>query len=107
MTPKSTPVKALPFSPSQVGFVFFLDGSIGGAVIPKRQSANLCHVIIPVPQYVDQARLSWPREPFADLHTSVQPEGRTKHATAEGQDPPHPERELCVSYTHYLKLLSI
>lgn len=57
MTPKSTPVKALPFSPSQVGSVVqhmvelvavvvvcvFGGGAgwQGGAVIPKRESDNL------------------------------------------------------------------
>lgn len=57
---------------------------------------NLTHALL-VPQHVDKAGQSRPRESISYINTSVQSEGHCYDATAAGQDPSHSEGKLDVS----------
>lgn len=91
MTPKSTPVKILPFSPSQVHY-WFLWLCLPHVLHPT----NSTHALS-VPQHVDKAGQSRLRESISHINTSVQSEGHCYDASAAGQDPSHSEGKLHVS----------
>lgn len=91
MTPKSTPVKILPFSPSQVHNWFLW------LCLPLvLDLTHLTHALS-VPQHVDKAGQSRLGESISHINASVQSEGHCYDAAAAGQDPSHPEGELHVS----------
>lgn len=91
MTPKSTPVKILPFSPSQVHYWFLW------LCLPHvLHLTNSTHALS-VPQHVDKAGQSRLRESISHINTSVQSEGHCYDASAAGQDPSHSEGKLHVS----------
>lgn len=100
MTPKSTPVKILPFSPSQVHCP-----SLWHCLSLAFGLTNLT-LALSVPQHVDKAGQSWLRKSISHINTSVQSEGHRYNATAAGQDPSHSEGKLSVSnYDFYWRLL--
>lgn len=100
MTPKSTPVKILPFSPSQVrphSLYWGTDSEASSGV--KLRYADKIYVVT-VPQYVDHAGLPWPREPIPHIYASVQSKSYCYNATSARQDPPHSEGKLSVSHLY-------
>lgn len=97
MTPKSTPVKILPFSPSQVRYWFLW------LCLPLVLDLTNSIRALSVPQHVDKAGQSRLRESISHVDTSVQSEGHCYDATAAGQDPSHSEGKLNVSnYVFFL-----
>lgn len=96
MTPKSTPVKILPFSPSQVRNWFIW------LCLPLVLDLTNMTLVLLVPQHVDKAGQSWFGESVSYINTSVQSEGHCYDATAAGQDPSHPEGKLSVRNSDFI-----
>lgn len=96
MTPKSTPVKILPFSPSQVHnwFVWLCR--------PLALDLTNLTLVLSVPQHVDKAGQPWLGESITHINTSVQSEGHCYDAAAAGQDPSHSEGKLSVRNSDFI-----
>lgn len=96
MTPKSTPVKILPFSPSQV------QNWLRCLCLPLvLDLTNPTHALS-VPQHVDKAGQSRLGESISHVNTRVQPEGHCNDTAAAGQDPSHSEGKLDVSHEDFV-----